>query len=161
MTQMHVGLICTLLLVGTMAGMFGCMSATRCHRRFAFALCLALTMLDSALLVVLLFSPPSAFSRPVDGVCASLGSTGPLDIGQAVSCKPSSDFSGFHQGKLGSPTLRAVFCLEKRTALPEELHHGRIEPSAYRRSADERKRVLGGRCPKTHRHTFKRPDMEL
>lgn len=60
MTQMHVGLICTLLLVGTMAGMFGCMSATRCHRRFAFALCLALTMLDSALLVVLLSSPPSA-----------------------------------------------------------------------------------------------------
>lgn len=60
MTQMHAGLICTLLLIGTMAGMFGCMSAARCHRRFAFALCLALTMLDSALLVVLLFSPPSA-----------------------------------------------------------------------------------------------------
>ena len=40
-TQMHAGLICTLLLIGTMAGMFGCMSAARCHRRFAFALCLA------------------------------------------------------------------------------------------------------------------------
>ena len=53
-TQMHVGLICTLLLVGTMAGMFGCMSATRCHRRFAFVLCLGLTALDAALLTVLI-----------------------------------------------------------------------------------------------------------
>lgn len=56
MTQMHAGLICTLLLIGTMAGMFGCMSAARCHRRFAFALCLAMTVLDAALLVAPLSS---------------------------------------------------------------------------------------------------------
>ena len=62
MTQMHAGLICTLLLIGTMAGMFGCMSAARCHRRFAFALCLAMTALDAALLVVPLSSPPGALS---------------------------------------------------------------------------------------------------
>lgn len=62
MTAMHAGLICTLLLIGTMAGLFGCMSAARCHRRFAFALCLAMTMLDAALLVVPLSSPPDALS---------------------------------------------------------------------------------------------------
>lgn len=62
MTQMHAGLICTLLLIGTMAGMFGCMSAARCRRYFAFALCLGLTALDAALLVVPLSSPPGALS---------------------------------------------------------------------------------------------------
>ena len=62
MTAMHAGLICTLLLIGTMAGMFGCMSAVRCHRRFAFALCLAMTVLDAALLVAPLSSPPGALS---------------------------------------------------------------------------------------------------
>lgn len=62
MTAMHAGLICTLLLIGTMAGMFGCMSAARCRRYFAFALCLGLTALDAALLVVPLSSPPGALS---------------------------------------------------------------------------------------------------
>lgn len=62
MTQMHAGLICTLLLIGTMAGMFGCMSAARCHRRFAFALCLAMTVLDAALLVAPLSSQPGVLS---------------------------------------------------------------------------------------------------
>lgn len=61
-TQMHAGLICTLLLIGTMAGMFGCMSAARCRRYFAFALCLGLTALDAALLVAPLSSPPGALS---------------------------------------------------------------------------------------------------
>ena len=59
---MHAGLICTLLLIGTMAGMFGCMSAARCRRYFAFALCLGLTALDAALLVAPLSSPPGALS---------------------------------------------------------------------------------------------------
>ncbi len=62
MTQMHAGLICTLLLIGTMAGMFGCMSAARCRRYFAFALCLGLTALDAALLVAPLSYPPGALS---------------------------------------------------------------------------------------------------
>ena len=62
MTQMHAGLICTLLLIGTMADMFGCMSAARCRRYFAFALCLGLTALDAALLVAPLSSPPGALS---------------------------------------------------------------------------------------------------
>ena len=62
MTAMHAGLICTLLLIGTMAGMFGCMSAARCRRYFAFALCLGLTALDAALLVVPLSSPPGVLS---------------------------------------------------------------------------------------------------
>lgn len=62
MTQMHAGLICTLLLIGTMAGMFGCMSAARCRRYFAFALCLGLTALDAALLVAPLSSSPGVLS---------------------------------------------------------------------------------------------------
>ena len=70
MTAMHVGLICTLLLIGTMAGMFGCMSAARCRRYFAFALCLGLTALDAALLVVPLSSLPGALS-PVPWTAAA------------------------------------------------------------------------------------------
>lgn len=58
MTPMQAGLICTLLLMGTMGSLFGCMSAARCRRRFAFALCLAMTMLDAAWLVALLSTPP-------------------------------------------------------------------------------------------------------
>ena len=71
MTQMHAGLICTLLLIGTMAGMFGCMSAARCRRYFAFALCLGLTALDAALLVAPLSSPPGALS-PVPWTASAL-----------------------------------------------------------------------------------------
>ena len=54
MNTLHAGLMCTLLLVGTIAGLFGCMSAVRCHRRFAFAICLAITLLDFMPLAVLL-----------------------------------------------------------------------------------------------------------
>lgn len=71
MTAMHAGLICTLLLIGTMAGMFGCMSAARCRRYFAFALCLSLTALNAALLVVPLSSLPGALS-PVPWTASAL-----------------------------------------------------------------------------------------
>ena len=54
MNTLHAGLMCTLLLVGTIAGLFGCMSAVRCHRRFVFAICLAITLLDFVPLAVLL-----------------------------------------------------------------------------------------------------------
>ena len=54
MNTLHAGLMCILLLFGTVAGLFGCMSAVRCHRRFAFALCLAITGLDFAPLAALL-----------------------------------------------------------------------------------------------------------
>ena len=46
MNTLHAGLMCALLLMGTIAGLFGCMSAVRCHRRFAFAICLAIALLD-------------------------------------------------------------------------------------------------------------------
>ena len=46
-TEIHYGLICTLMLIGTMAGLFSCMIAARCHRRFAFVRCLAMSMLDA------------------------------------------------------------------------------------------------------------------
>ena len=59
MNTLHAGLMCTLLLVGTIAGLFGCMSAVRFHRRFAFAICLAITLLDFVPLAVLLSSLPT------------------------------------------------------------------------------------------------------
>ncbi|MFR8976981.1 MAG: hypothetical protein ACLVJB_03790 [Christensenellales bacterium] len=59
MNALHAGLMCTLLLVGTIAGLFGCMSAVRCHRRFAFAICLAITLLDFVPLAVLLSNLPT------------------------------------------------------------------------------------------------------
>ena len=58
MNTLHAGLMCTLLLVGTIAGLFGCMSAVRCHRRGAFAICLAIASLDFVPLVVLLSRLP-------------------------------------------------------------------------------------------------------
>ena len=54
MNTLHAGLMCTLLLVGMIAGLFGCMSAVCCHRRFVFAICLAITLLDFVPLAVLL-----------------------------------------------------------------------------------------------------------
>ena len=59
MNTLHAGLMCTLLLVGTIAGLFGCMSAVRCHRRLAFAICLAIALLDFLPLAVLLSRLPT------------------------------------------------------------------------------------------------------
>ena len=58
MNTLHAGLMCTLLLTGTIAGLFGCMSAVRCRRRLVFALCLGMTALDFAPLAVLLSRLP-------------------------------------------------------------------------------------------------------
>ena len=59
MNTFQAGLMCTLLLIGTIAGLFGCMSAVRCHRRLAFAICLAITLLDFMPLAVLLSRLPT------------------------------------------------------------------------------------------------------
>ena len=59
MNTFQAGLMCTLLLVGTIAGLFGCMSAVRCHRRLAFAICLAIALLDFVPLAVLLSRLPT------------------------------------------------------------------------------------------------------
>ena len=59
MNTLHTGLMCTALLIGTIAGLFGCMSAVRCHHRPAFAICLAITSLDFAPLAVLLARLPT------------------------------------------------------------------------------------------------------
>ena len=59
MNTLHAGLMCTALLTGTIAGLFGCMSAVRFHRRFAFAICLAITSLDFVPLAVLLSCLPA------------------------------------------------------------------------------------------------------
>ena len=59
MNTFQAGLMCTLLLVGMIAGLFGCMSAVRCHRRPAFAICLAITSLDFVPLAVLLARLPA------------------------------------------------------------------------------------------------------
>ena len=57
MNTLHAGLMCTVLLTGTIAGLFGCMSAVRCHRRFAFAVCLAIASLDFAAAGGIAFPP--------------------------------------------------------------------------------------------------------
>ena len=76
MTPLYAGLMCTLLLSGTVAGLFGCMSAVRCHRRFAFAVCLAIASLDFAVLAVLLSRlPESETLSPVPWTAAALSLT--------------------------------------------------------------------------------------
>ena len=59
MNTLHAGLMCTLLIVGTIAGLFGCMCAVRSHRRLAFAICLAITSLDFVPLTMLLSHLPT------------------------------------------------------------------------------------------------------
>ena len=76
MNTLHAGLMCTLLIVGTIAGLFGCMSAVRRHRRFAFAVCLAIASLDFAALAVLLSRlPGSETLAPVPWTAAALSLT--------------------------------------------------------------------------------------
>ena len=59
MNPFYAGLMCTSLLVGTIASLFGCMSAVRCHHRSAFAICLVIALLDFAPLAVLLARLPA------------------------------------------------------------------------------------------------------
>ena len=76
MNPFYAGLTCTLLLVGTIAGLFGCMSAARCHRRLVFAICLAIASLDFAALAVLLSRlPKSETLCPVPWTAAALSLT--------------------------------------------------------------------------------------
>ena len=73
MTPLYAGLICTLLLSGTVAGLFGCMSAVRCHRPFVFAICLTIVSLDFAALAMLLSRlPESAALSPAPWTAAAL-----------------------------------------------------------------------------------------
>ena len=73
MNTLHAGLMCTLLLIGTIAGLFSCMSAVRCHRRFAFAICLTIASLDFAALAILLSRlPESAALSPAPWTAAAL-----------------------------------------------------------------------------------------
>ena len=73
MNTLHAGLMCTLLLTGAIAGLFGCMSAVRRCRRFAFAVCLAIASLDFAVLAVLLSRlPESETLSPVPWTAAAL-----------------------------------------------------------------------------------------
>ena len=58
MNALDAGLLCTLLLVGTVAALLGGMSAARRRRRASFALCLAAAAPDFALLSVLLARLP-------------------------------------------------------------------------------------------------------
>ena len=58
MNALDAGLLCTLLLIGTVAALLGGMSAARRRRRASFALCLAAAVPDFALLSVLLARLP-------------------------------------------------------------------------------------------------------
>ena len=76
MNTLHAGLMCTVLLTGTIASLFGCMSAVRCHRRFAFAICLTIASLDFAALAILLSRlPGSETLAPVPWTAAALSLT--------------------------------------------------------------------------------------
>ena len=76
MNTLRAGLMCTWLLTGTIAGLFGCMNAARCHRRFAFAVCLVIASLDFATLAVLLSHlPESKTLSPVPWTAAALSLT--------------------------------------------------------------------------------------
>ena len=73
MTPLYAGMMCTLLLIGTVAGLFGCMSAVRCHRPFVFAICLTIVSLDFAALAMLLSRlPESAALSPAPWTAAAL-----------------------------------------------------------------------------------------
>lgn len=73
MTPLYAGLMCTLLLSGTVAGLFGCMSAVRCHRPFVFAICLTIVSLDFAALAMFLSRlPESAALSPAPWTAAAL-----------------------------------------------------------------------------------------
>ena len=65
MSMRCAGLLCTLLLIGAVAGLFGCMSAARCRRRWAFAVCLLAVLLDFASLAALLLTAFSLFAAGV------------------------------------------------------------------------------------------------
>ena len=76
MNPFYAGLMCTSLLVGTIASLFGCMSAVRCHHRSAFAICLVIALLDFAPLAVLLARlPESETLSPVPWTAAALSLT--------------------------------------------------------------------------------------
>ena len=73
MSALYAGFLCTLLLTGTVAGLFGCMSAARCHRRAAFALCLAMAALNFIpLTAVLAHLPTCGELSPVPWTAAAL-----------------------------------------------------------------------------------------
>lgn len=73
MTPLYAGLMCTLLLIGTVADLFGCMSAVRCHRPFVYAICLTIVSLDFAALAMLLSRlPESAALSPAPWTTAAL-----------------------------------------------------------------------------------------
>lgn len=73
MNPLYAGLMCTLLLSGTVAGLFGCMSAVRCHQPFVFAICLTIVSLDFAALAMLLSRlPESAALSPAPWTAAAL-----------------------------------------------------------------------------------------
>ena len=60
MNALDAGLLCTLLLIGTVAALLGGMSAARRRQRASFALCLAAAAPDFALLSVLLAVNPGS-----------------------------------------------------------------------------------------------------
>ena len=73
MSALYAGFLCTLLVTGTVAGLFGCMSAARCHRRAAFALCLAMAALNFIpLTAVLAHLPTCGELSPVPWTAAAL-----------------------------------------------------------------------------------------
>ena len=124
MNALDAGLLCTLLLIGTVAALLGGMSAARRRRRASFALCLVAAVPDFALLSVLLARLPDCetLAHAPLWTAAALISTALSLLALCLMLRGSrrqlSPF--FHQGELRLPALRAVLCVGKRPALPEK-----------------------------------------
>ena len=98
MTPLYAGLMCTLLLSGTVAGLFGCMSAVRCHRPFVFAICLTIVSLDFVAFPAA--GKRGALACAVDGCGAAPHGAQPFFTASIAAKKQAAAFAGFHQGKL-------------------------------------------------------------
>ena len=96
MTPLYAGLMCTLLLSGTVAGLFGCMSAVRCHRPFVFAICLTST----GNVAFPAAGKRGALACAVDGCGAAPHGAQPFFTASIAAQKQAAAFAGFHQGKL-------------------------------------------------------------
>ena len=141
MSALYAGFLCTLLLTGTVAGLFGCMSAARCHRRAAFALCLAMAALNFIpLTAVLAHLPTCGVLSPVPWTAAALLLTA---LGLAVTAllvKQNRHRLSPVSIKESCDHLPCALCFawENGRPCPEKPQNGRIEPPYHRGSAPQR-----------------------
>ena len=95
--SLHAGLMCTVLLTGTIAGLFGCMSAVRRHRRFAplvfalldFALASCQRCVNGALLTALSRVLHAVAQRQISPISIRKAATNYASCGKTASLATS------------------------------------------------------------------------